>query len=105
MTSQYDLDKHEILLLHQAVWTADRLEELQLAVEVQGPYLDGPDEPKGLSTSLKPHPLLPEIRAQQLTLARLLVALRIPQGLDETAPTQYRGMRGVYAGGLKAVSE
>jgi hypothetical protein len=51
------------------------------------------------------HPALVELRQQQLLLARLIVALRVPMGdQEETGPprAQRRGIRGVY--GLESAS-
>jgi hypothetical protein len=44
------------------------------------------------------HPALVELRQQRITLARLIVALRVPLGEQEgRARSQYRGLRGAYA--------
>jgi len=49
------------------------------------------------------HPALVEARQQRVTFARLLTALRIPTGEDDSGRTQSRGAtRGVY--GVRGVS-
>jgi hypothetical protein len=52
---------------------------------------------EGLVSGGKTHPALAEIRQQRITLARMLVALRIPAGEESDRPAgQRRGIRGVY---------
>jgi hypothetical protein len=75
---------------------ADTCETLQPVVDAEG----------ALSTSRlgepRAHPALVELRAQQLLLARLIVALRVPLGdQDEVVPvrSQRGGLRGVYGPG------
>ena len=50
----------------------------------------------------KAHPAVVELRQQQLTLAPLVVALRVPLGDQEGQPgrTPRHGIRGVYATGV-----
>jgi hypothetical protein len=49
----------------------------------------------GLLVEGRSHPALVESRAQQITLARLLAALRVPDD-DTGQPPQRRSVRGVY---------
>jgi hypothetical protein len=82
--SRYELAQHEALLLEQACRVADRLDQLADMVEAEGLLVEG-----------RTHPALVESRAQQITLARLLAALRVPDD-DTGQPAQRRGVRGVY---------
>src|SRR5215218_1211286 len=87
---RYELAEHEALLLEQACRAADRLEQLAAMVEAEGLLVEG-----------RAHPALVESRAQQIVLARLLAALRVPD--DDTGQLpQRRGVRGVYR--LRGVS-
>jgi hypothetical protein len=72
---EFEVAEHEQGLLRQAVRAADMCDALQAAaVDVEGP----------LSTTrlgeTRTHPAPVELRAQQLLLARLVVALRVPLG-------------------------
>lgn len=93
VTGAYELEQHELLLLENAARTADLIADLQARIE-----RDGPVTPAG-----KAHSAVIEIRQQRITLARLLVALRVPTG-DEEARPQRRGIRGVYAVGVADAS-
>jgi len=87
VNGDYELESHELLLLENAARTADLVAQLQARIDK-----DGPVSPEG-----KTHPAVAEIRQQRITLARLLVALRVPSGDEEARPTpQRRGIRGVY---------
>ena len=93
--TDYTLDEHERLLLRQACRVADLCDELQQRVEIDGPLV---------MTRLgeqRTHPALVELRQQRLVLARLIVALRVPIGVEQSehAPPrlQCRGLRGVQA--------
>jgi hypothetical protein len=82
----YELDEHELALLRQACRSADTCDDLQAIVDREGPMVAG-----------RAHPALVELRQQKITLARLIVALRVPLGDEDQGRTQYRGPRGVYA--------
>lgn len=90
VTSRYELEVHETLLLRQAVHVVDLLDKLAAAIDKDGPTIDG-----------RMHPAVRESRQQQIVLARLLAALRLPTG-DEAAqpagrrPQRRSGARGVY---------
>ncbi|WP_433187748.1 hypothetical protein [Actinoallomurus sp. CA-150999] len=86
----YELDEHELSLLRQAVRSADLCDELQAVVDEEGPMV---------TTRLgevKAHPAIVELRNQRITLARLIVALRVPLGEQDEDRQQRRGIRGVY---------
>jgi len=90
----YDLDEHESALLTEAVRTVDALDALDAKVRREGVIVTGPQGDRA-------HPALVEARQQRITLARLLAALRVPQGAegDEQAsarPQRRGGARGVY---------
>jgi hypothetical protein len=93
--ADYELDEHELVLLRRAVRVVDACDDLQGIVDVDGPVLT---DDKG---NVRTHPSLVELRQQSLVLARLIVALRVPIGTEESktgAPRlQYRGLRGVQS--------
>lgn len=94
--ADYELDEHELTLLRQAVRVADLCDDLQAIVDTDGLMIATGDG------SVRTHPAAVELRQQQVLLARLIVALRVPLGEQEsagkTAPrVQRRGVRGVYA--------
>lgn len=95
VNGDYELESHELLLLENAARTADLIASLQSRIDTDGPVL-----PAG-----KTHPAVAEIRQQRITLARLLVALRVPTGDEEARPSgQRRGIRGVYSLGNRRAS-
>lgn len=95
----WDLEEHELALLREAVRTVDMLDDLAVLVAAQGPIVDGKSGPKA-------HPALVEARQLRIALARLLAALRLPDGAEgeESAGRRQRrvGARGVYS--LRPVS-
>ncbi len=91
----YELEQHELLLLREACRVSDRLDELAALVERDGAVVDSPQGERA-------HPALVESRQQQITLARVLAALRLPAGEegDQASgrrPQRRTGPRGVYA--------
>jgi hypothetical protein len=98
VVTDFVLGEHEMTLLRQAVRVADRCEDLQAIVEVEGPMIsDRFGQPRT-------HPAVIELRNQQALLAKLCVALRMPIGDHEheaksspLARAQRRGTRGFYA--------
>lgn len=94
VVKDYELEEHELRLLHEAARTVDLLNDLDAAVRTDGVMVDSPQ-------GVKAHPAAVEARQQRIALARLLAALRLPAG-DEgdqqaTARPQRRvGARGVY---------
>jgi hypothetical protein len=90
-----ELDRHEDELLLQACRVADRLDALDSILTAEGMMRDG-----------KPHPALVESRQQQVTFARLIATLRLPEDLQANVRPQRRGAaRGVYDKRLRAVGE
>ena len=97
ITDTYEVEEHERALLAQAARTVDLLDELDEVVRREGSMILGP---QGLTA----HPAAKEARAQSITLARLLAALRLPSGEegDEQAtarprrPQRRSGARGTY---------
>jgi hypothetical protein len=82
LVTPYDLEEHQLALLTRAVRAVDVLVET----------------PQGT----RPHPALTQARATDLTLAKMLAALRLPQGSEGDrqagARPQRRGApRGVYS--------
>lgn len=90
----YVLDEHETTILREACRTADSLDALEAQVEVDGIMSES-------SQGGRVHPALVELRQQRITFARLLTALRIPQGETDGRTQSRGGPRGVYgiAGG------
>ena len=81
------LDERDEALLVEASRVRDRLDALDRLIRRRGLAL-----PDG-----RPNPLLAEARQQQITLARLVVAMRLPADLAEPERRpQRRGVRGVY---------
>lgn len=88
VTGTYELEQHELVLLESASRTADLVGELQARIDADGP----------VNSDGKTHSACAEIRQQRITLARLLVALRVPAGEEDSRPGgQRRGIRGVYS--------
>lgn len=85
----FELDDHELALLKEASRTVDNLDALAERLAGDGIMSES-------SQGTRVHPALPELRQQRIALARILAALRIPTGTEETAPAQHRGVRGVY---------
>ena len=86
VTSEYELEPHELLLLEQAARTAGLVEQLQTQLDEAAPLLGA-----------KLNPVVAELRQQRLVLARLLLALRMPVSDEEDRPSgQRRAIRGVY---------
>lgn len=98
VVGEFDLDEHELVLLREAVRVTDHLDDLNSRVAKEGTVVSSPQGDKA-------HPALVEARQQQMTLARLLAALRVPSGDEaENRPQRRVGVRGVYDGGLRRVS-
>ncbi len=90
----FDLGPHELVLVEEACRTLATCDELALVLELEGLIV------AGQAGVPKMHPAVVELRHQRTTLARLLVALRVPD-LDEAgdgsgARGQRRGIRGVH---------
>jgi len=95
----FELEEHELALLREAVRTVDTLDRLDAVVRADGGMID-------TSTGVKVHPGLVEARQLRIALARLLAALRLPDGEVGTESQGRRqrraGARGVYQ--LKSIS-
>jgi len=94
ITSDYDLDEHELAVLTEAVRTVDLLEKLEAAIRSEGAIVES-------SQGRKANPAAVEARQQRITLARLLAALRMPAGEDgdeqaNARPRRRVGVRGTY---------
>lgn len=89
----YELEQHEERLLLEACRVTDVLDALAALVAVDGLVEAGPH-------GRKSHPALVEARMQQVTLAKLFAALRLPDGLEGDRRPQRRGPRGVYSVGV-----
>ncbi len=92
VVSEYELEEHELLLLREAVRTADVLDDLALLVARDGALIAS-------SQGDRAHPALTEARQQRIALARLFAALRLPAGEEgegERRPQRRMGVRGVY---------
>lgn len=91
-----ELEPHEQALLTEATRTADLCGALQNVLDDEGLMVP-------TRTGTRVHPAAVELRAQRITLARLLVALRIPTDADgepiDHSRSQRRGLRGVYGMG------
>lgn len=90
----YELEQHELALLHEAVRTVDLLDALAALVDTEGLTAES-------SQGSRVHPAVVEARSQRLALARILAALRLPAGEEESGterrPQRRGGARGVYA--------
>lgn len=85
----YELDEHETALLREACRTVDSIDALQAVLDAEGVMSES-------SQGVRTHPALTELRQQRVTFARLLTAMRIPQG-EADGRAQVRGsVRGVY---------
>src|ERR1700743_1958441 len=76
----FELAEHERALLAQACAVADVCGLLQAQVDADGPLM------RSRLDELRAHPALVELRQQRQLLARLIVALRVPLGDQETEP-------------------
>ena len=86
--ADFDLAEHEQAQLGEACFVRDRIDQLRHRVDADGLMIAS-------SQGLRLHPAVREIRAQQLTLARLLASLRVPPLAEDALPPS-RGVRGVY---------
>jgi hypothetical protein len=97
IADRYVLDQHEVLLLLQACRCADTLDAI--AAELATAELTVRNRFEELVT----HPLVTEQRQQAITYARLVAALRLPDGEEQDARRpQRRSARGTY--GVRGVA-
>ncbi len=85
VSTDFELEPYEASLLLQACQTADIIADLQAVIEQLGCDCAARE--------------LAEVRQQRLAFARLIVALRLPNGLEDERRPQRRAIRGVYRGG------
>ena len=92
LLESFDLGVHELVVLDEACATLDACDELARIVDTDGMIV------RGNGGVPKMHPAVVELRHQRTTLARLLVAMRVPFDEDSLGdrPGQRRGLRGVY---------
>jgi hypothetical protein len=97
--TRFRLDEHEETLLREVCHVADTCRDLQQTVAREGPLVTS------RLGDVRTNPALVELRAERLLLARLIVALRVPLGSQETGPgtnpaprLQRRGLRGFQGG-------
>lgn len=76
VTAQFDLERAEVELLHEAARTLDRIDELRAQVDEDGAMTRGSTGQPVL------HPAIGEERLQRGLLARLLGQMRIPAATD-----------------------
>ncbi|MGH4020340.1 MAG: hypothetical protein ACRDT0_14120 [Pseudonocardiaceae bacterium] len=89
--ADYELPEHELLILKEAVRTADLLERLEEAIST------GELTVTNRFGEIVSHPAIVEARQQRQRLASLLASLRLPD--DEGDRPQRRGAaRGTYGG-------
>jgi hypothetical protein len=84
ISGAFDLEAHEVQVLGQVAKVADRIDALDRAVTRDGVLVDG-----------RAHPALVESRLQRVTLARLLVTLRLPDP-EDVRPQRRGGYRRSY---------
>ncbi|MCS5718595.1 terminase [Herbiconiux sp. CPCC 205763] len=89
LTELVDFDVHETSLLTEACRIKDRLDALDVIIRAEGVTVTSPQ-------GVKAHPAVVEARNQQLTLARLLASLRIPDE-DDVRPQRRGAARGSYS--------
>ncbi len=89
----FELGTHELVMLDEACRTLDTCDALADVIDREGLLV------KGNGGVPKMHPAVIELRHQRTTLARLLVAMRVPFDEDSLGdrPGQRRGIRGVYS--------
>ena len=90
VAGSFELDEHELALLREIVRTVDNLDALAAAVLSDGAVLDS------AMGGRKVHPALIESRQLRLTLARLVAALRLPEGDTDVRPQRRGAPRGTY---------
>lgn len=93
VVAEWDLDTHELQLLHETARTVDLCDRLQVVLDDEGAMSES-------SQGVRVHPAAVELRQQRITLARLLTALNLPSGEAGATTLPSRpvpgGVRGVY---------
>lgn len=88
VVDEFELAEHELAQLEEACRTRDMIVILRAQLSGDGLMIAS-------SQGARLHPAVAEIRAQQLTLARLLATLGVP-ALEEDSLPSSRGVRGIY---------
>ena len=89
VVAEFELAEHEAAQLSEACFVRDRIDQLRRQVVTDGLMIPS-------SQGARLHPGVSEIRAQHLTLARLLATLNVPSLAEDALPPS-RGVRGVYS--------
>lgn len=89
VAAEFDLDHREMIELEEACRVRDTIAVLRAQLAQDGTMIAS-------SQGSRLHPVIAEIRSQQLTLARLLATLKMPALEDDDLPAS-TGARGVYA--------
>ena len=93
VVAEWDLDTHELQLLHETARTVDLCDRLQVVLDDEGAMSES-------SQGVRVHPAAVELRQQRITLARLLTALNLPSGEAGATTLPARpvpgGVRGIY---------
>jgi hypothetical protein len=84
ISGSFDLEAHEVAVLRQITTVADRISDLDKAVNRDGVLLGN-----------RVHPALVESRLQRITLGRLLAVLRLPD-VEDHRPQRRAGFRTAY---------
>lgn len=85
---RWQWEEHELVIVQQAERVSAICDRLSAVVEAEGMLV-------AIGGHQQIHPALAELRQQQQALARLIVALRIP---DEQKPVSRRGQRRAIRG-------
>lgn len=90
--NDYELSGAEETQLLEACFVRDQIAALRQQLATDGTML-------GSSQGMRLHPAIAEIRAQQLTLARLLATLQLPAPAEDQLPASTGVRRRFYAMG------
>lgn len=98
VTSDYELEQHEVVLLAELCRAVDACATLQALVDAEG------FTSVNRLGEVKVHPCLVELRQQRLLVGKLLALLRIPLGEagEDGDRGQVRAIRGVYMPGVSS---
>ena len=100
VTTEFEFESHERVLLVELCHIADTLATLQEAIDKGGVVVRQSFE------DLRPNPLLVEQRLQRATFAHLVRALKLPAGVEEDRAvlparrTRFEKLQAVRPGGL-----
>jgi hypothetical protein len=91
VTSEFELEEHELAVLREACKVADTCNALQAILDDESLMIGG-------GMLAKANPAMVELRLQRIVLARLLASLRIPLSDSHEAerPQRRVGVKGVY---------